>query len=93
MSTHHAAIEQLNRIFSGSIGIPIALALLGAYRRDPRRSDLIRMAWALFALFWAEAVLGGISVMVKLAWFSVMGHFLLAIALVAIAMCDAPARR
>ncbi len=86
VSTHHAAIEQLNRIFSGAIGVPIALALLGAYRREPRRRDLIRMAWVLFALFWAEAVLGGISVMVKLAWVSVMGHFLLALALVAIAL-------
>ncbi len=86
VSTHHAAIEQLNRIFSGAIGVPIALALLGAYRREPRRTDLIRMAWVLFALFWAEAVLGGISVMVKLAWVSVMGHFLLALALVAIAL-------
>jgi heme a synthase len=86
VSTHHAAIEQLNRIFSGAIGVPIALALLGAYRRDPRRNDLVRMAWVLFALFWAEAVLGGISVMVKLAWVSVMGHFLLALALVGIAL-------
>ena len=86
VSSHHAAIEQLNRIFSGAIGVPIALALLGAYRREPRRNDLIRMAWALFALFWAEAVLGGISVMVKLAWVSVMGHSLLALALVAIAL-------
>ena len=31
VSGHHAAIEQVNRIFSGAIGIPIALALLGAY--------------------------------------------------------------
>jgi cytochrome c oxidase assembly protein subunit 15 len=86
VSTHHAAIEQLNRIFSGAIGVPIALALLGAHRRQPRRNDLVRMAWVLFALFWAEAVLGGISVMVKLAWVSVMGHFLLALALVGIAL-------
>jgi cytochrome c oxidase assembly protein subunit 15 len=86
VSTHHAAIEQLNRIFSGAIGIPIGLALLGAYLRDPRRRDLVIQGWCLFALFWAEAVLGGISVMVKLAWVSVMGHFLLAIALVGIAL-------
>ncbi len=86
VSTHHAAIEQLNRIFSGAIGVPIALALLGAYRREPRRDDLVRMSWVLLGLFWAEAVLGGISVMVKLAWVSVMGHFLLALALVGIAL-------
>jgi cytochrome c oxidase assembly protein subunit 15 len=86
VSTHHAAIEQLNRIFSGAIGAPIALALVGAYLRAPRRDDLVRLAWVLFGLFWAEAVLGGISVMVKLAWVSVMGHFLLALALVAVAL-------
>jgi cytochrome c oxidase assembly protein subunit 15 len=86
VSGHHAAIEQLNRIFSGAIGIPIGLALVGSYLREPRRRDLVRQAWLLFALFWAEAVLGGISVMVKLAWVSVMGHFLLAITLVGIAL-------
>ena len=86
VSTHHAAIEQLNRIFSGAIGLPIGLALLGAYRRVPRRHDLIALAWVLFGLFWAEAVLGGIAVEVKLAWVSVTGHFLLAIALVAVAL-------
>src|SRR3954452_23322093 len=47
VSTHHALIEQLNRIFSGAIGIPIGLALLGAYRVRPRRSDLIALAWVL----------------------------------------------
>jgi cytochrome c oxidase assembly protein subunit 15 len=86
VSTHHAAIEQLNRIFSGAIGIPIALALIGAYQLRPRRRDLVRLAWVLFGLFWCEAILGGISVMVKLAWFSVMSHFLLALALVSVAL-------
>ena len=86
VSSHHAAIEQLNRIFSGAIGLPIALALLGAYRVRPRRDDLVRLAWILFGLFWAEAVLGGISVKVRLAWVSVTGHFLLAIALIAVAL-------
>ena len=86
VSSHHAAIEQLNRIFSGAIGIPIALALLGAYWRRPRRRDLVQLGWVLFGLFWAEAVLGGISVRVKLAWVSVTGHFLLAIALVGVAL-------
>jgi cytochrome c oxidase assembly protein subunit 15 len=86
VSSHHAAIEQLNRIFSGAIGLPIALALLGAYFVRPKRSDLVRLAWILFGLFWAEAVLGGISVKVRLAWVSVTGHFLLAIALIGVAL-------
>ena len=86
VSTHHAAIEQVNRLFSGAIGIPLALAVFAAYRLEPRRRDLIRLAWVLFGLFWCEAIIGGISVQVKLAWVSVMGHFLLALALVSIAL-------
>jgi cytochrome c oxidase assembly protein subunit 15 len=86
VSTHHALIEQLNRFFSGAIGVPIGLALLGAYLVGPKRPDLVRLAWILFGLFWAEAVLGGISVKVRLAWVSVTGHFLLAIGLIGIAI-------
>jgi cytochrome c oxidase assembly protein subunit 15 len=86
VSTHHALIEQLNRIFSGLIGIPLALGLLAAYWRVPRRRDLVVPAWILFGLFWAEAIMGGIAVEVKLAWVSVMGHFLLAVALVSVAL-------
>jgi cytochrome c oxidase assembly protein subunit 15 len=40
----------------------------------------------MLVLYLGNAVLGGISVMVKLAWVSVMGHFLLAMALVAVAL-------
>jgi heme a synthase len=86
VSTHHAAIEQINRLFSGAIGIPLALTVFAAYRLSPARKDLVRLAWVLFGLFWCEAIVGGISVQVKLAWVSVMGHFLLALALVSVAL-------
>ncbi|MDZ4826873.1 MAG: COX15/CtaA family protein [Actinomycetota bacterium] len=86
LETSESAIEQLNRIFSGLIGVPLAAALFCAYRRRPRRTDLIVRAWLMLALFFANAVVGGVSVMVELAWFSVMGHFLLAIALVGVAL-------
>ena len=83
---HHEAIEQLNRLLSGVIGVPIVLALVAAYRRRPRRHDLISLTWVLFALFLGQAVLGGITVLLDLAWVSVMGHFLLAIVLVGLAL-------
>jgi cytochrome c oxidase assembly protein subunit 15 len=86
VSTHHAAIEQLNRIFSGLIGVPIVIALVAAYLRVPRRRDLVNLGWLLLALFLSEAVLGGISVMLELAWFSVSSHFLLAVALIGVAL-------
>jgi cytochrome c oxidase assembly protein subunit 15 len=86
VSSSHAAVEQLNRIFSGLLGIPLALALIAAYQVRPRRGDLVRLGWLLFGLFWGQAVLGGITVMLDLVWVSVTGHFLLAIALIAIAL-------
>jgi cytochrome c oxidase assembly protein subunit 15 len=86
VATGHAAIEQVNRIFSGLLGIPLGLALLGAYWRVPRRRDLVVLSWVLVVLFLCEAVLGGIAVRVELAWVSITGHFLLAIALVAVGL-------
>jgi cytochrome c oxidase assembly protein subunit 15 len=86
VATHHAAIEQANRIFSGLIGIPLGITVLMAYQLRPRRRDIVKLGWILFALFWGEAIIGGISVEVELAWFSVMSHFLLALALVSVAL-------
>jgi cytochrome c oxidase assembly protein subunit 15 len=86
VATDHAAIEQINRIFSGLIGIPLVLTLVAVYQLRPRRGDLLLRAWILVALFLSEAVVGGISVHLELAWFSVMSHFLLALALVSIAL-------
>jgi heme a synthase len=86
VATHHAAIEQINRLFSGLIGIPLGITVLAAYQLRPRRRDLQKLAWILFGLFWCEAIVGGISVEVKLAWVSVMSHFLLALGLVSVAI-------
>jgi cytochrome c oxidase assembly protein subunit 15 len=86
VDSSHEAIEQVNRGFSGAIGVPIGLALIFSYRRRPRRRDLVMLSWSMLLLFLGNAVLGGVSVLVKLAWVSVMGHFLLAIALVAVAL-------
>jgi cytochrome c oxidase assembly protein subunit 15 len=86
VGSEHEAIEQLNRLFSGAILIPIVLVLIASYRRTPRRRDLVRLSWVMLVVYLANAVLGGVSVLVELAWLSVMGHFLLAIALVGIAL-------
>jgi cytochrome c oxidase assembly protein subunit 15 len=86
VGTKHEAIEQLNRLFSGAIVIPIVLILIASYRFKPRRHDFVALSWLMLVLYFGNAVLGGISVLVKLAWVSVMGHFLLAMALVAVAL-------
>jgi len=86
VATDHAAIEQINRIVSGLIGIPLALAVYAVYQVRPRRGDLVVRAWILLGLFLCEAVVGGVSVQLQLAWFSVMSHFLLAVALLSVAL-------
>jgi cytochrome c oxidase assembly protein subunit 15 len=86
VGTKHQAIEQINRLFSGAILVPIVIVLVCAYGLRPRRRDIIQLSWWMLVVYLMNAVLGGISVLVKLAWVSVMGHFLLAIGLVAIAL-------
>jgi len=64
----------------------VIAAVLGSRRRVPRRKDLTTLSWLLVAGVLFQIVLGGISVKVKLAPVSVMGHFLASIVLVGIAL-------
>ncbi|MFP5488165.1 MAG: COX15/CtaA family protein, partial [Acidimicrobiia bacterium] len=82
VSSKHAAIEQLNRLFTGVVGAAVIAAALGAYRRPPRRADLVVLAWLLVLGVLANAVLGGISVLVDLHPMAVQGHFLLSMGLI-----------
>jgi cytochrome c oxidase assembly protein subunit 15 len=79
-------IEQVNRLFTGLVSLGVIAAVLGSRRRVPRRSDLTALSWALVVGVVFQAVLGGISVKVKLAPVSVMGHFLASIVLMGIAL-------
>lgn len=84
VSSKHAAIEQLNRLFTGVVALAVIAAVLGSYRRaGPRRTDLIRLSWLLVVGVLANAVLGGISVLVDLHPIAVQGHLLLSMALIA----------
>jgi cytochrome c oxidase assembly protein subunit 15 len=82
VSSKHAAIEQLNRLFTGVVGAAVIAAALGAYRRPPRRLDLIVLGWLLVIGVLANAVLGGISVLVDLHPAAVQGHMLLSMGLI-----------
>lgn len=85
-SNKNQLIEQLNRLFTGLVCIGVAAAVLGSRRRVPRRSDLTTLSWILVVGVIFQAVLGGISVKVKLAPVSVMSHFLASIVLVGVAL-------
>lgn len=82
VSSKHAAIEQINRLFTGVVGAAAIAAVLGAFWRVPRRRDLTRLALLIAGGVVANAVLGGISVLVDLHPMAVQGHLLLSMALI-----------
>ena len=83
VSSKHAAIEQINRFFTGVVGIAVIAAVLGSLvRAGERRRDLVRLSVLLVLGVIANAVLGGISVLVDLHPLAVQGHLLLSMALI-----------
>ena len=85
VSSKHAAIEQINRLFTGVVGLAAIAAVLGALVRTPRRRDLTVLSILVAGGVVANAVLGGISVLVDLHPLAVQGHLLLSMALIVVA--------
>lgn len=83
VSTPHAAIEQLNRLFTGVVAASVIAAMLAALLVRPRNARAVRLALLLVAGTVGQVVLGGIVVLTGLHPLSNMGHFLLSIALMA----------
>ena len=81
VSSTHAAIEQLNRLFTGIVAASVIAAALGALRVAPRRSPLVRHAMLLVLGVVGQVVLGGIVVLTGLHPLANMGHYLLSVAL------------
>lgn len=82
VSSTHAAIEQLNRLFTGLVSLSVVLAVLMAYFRVPRRRDLVFLAWSLVAGVAAQIIIGGIVVLTGLHPLWNMAHFLVSMVLV-----------
>jgi heme a synthase len=84
----HLIIEQTNRMLTGvlivAVGWAIVAARLQRVHEGPGRRDdrmLTRLAWSQFWLVVANAVAGGITVLVQLNPWVVALHFVLAIGL------------
>ena len=96
----NAMVEFVNRMFTGLVSITVIVAVLGSFLRVPRRRDLIWLSVGLVAGVFAQAVLGGLTVLFELQPPFVMAHFLVSLALLANALVlhrraadpDAPAR-
>jgi len=82
-SDSHQWIESLNRMFTGLVSIAVIVAVLGSLVRTPRRRDLTWLSLGLVAGVFAQAVLGGLTVLFDLAPPFVMAHFLVSIVLLA----------
>ena len=86
VSSNHAAIEQVNRLFTGAVAVAVIAAVLGSQWRQPRRRDLTLLSLGLVAGVLGQIVLGGITVLVDLHPVAVQGHMLVSMALVATAV-------
>ncbi|MEZ5216722.1 MAG: COX15/CtaA family protein [Ilumatobacteraceae bacterium] len=86
VSSKHAAIEQINRLFTGAVSAAVLLAVLGALFRTPRRRDLTWLSLGLVAGVIGQAVLGAFVVWSHLNPVLVQGHFLLSMVLMANAL-------
>jgi cytochrome c oxidase assembly protein subunit 15 len=83
VSSGHAAIEQVNRLFTGLVAVAVIAAVLGSLWRVPRRRDLTALSLGLVAGVVGQIVLGGVTVLVDLHPLAVQAHFLLSMILVA----------
>jgi cytochrome c oxidase assembly protein subunit 15 len=77
----HAMIEFLNRMFTGLVSVAVIVCVLGSLVRVPRRRDLVWLSLGLVAGVFAQAVLGGLTVLFELQPPFVMAHFLLSLVL------------
>ena len=82
----HGWVEFLNRTFTGVVSVAVALAVLGSRRLRERRRDLTALSWGLVAGVFAQALLGGLVVLVHVAPIAVAGHYLLSAVLVGTAV-------
>jgi cytochrome c oxidase assembly protein subunit 15 len=80
----HKFIEFGNRTLTGLVGILALLSIWAVVTHWPRRRRMHRLAYGVLGGVVAQAVLGGITVRTGLNPFSVAGHFILSMVLVAL---------
>src|SRR5579884_2043264 len=82
----HQWVEFGNRLLTGVLTVVVVACLLGALGVRPRRRRLTWLAWSMPAGVVAQAVIGGITVLAGLAWWTVSVHFLVSMALIWLAV-------
>jgi heme a synthase len=79
----HGVIEYGNRLLTGLVIFAVGWAIIAVRLQRPRERWLERIVWSQFWLVVANAIAGGITVLVGLNPWVVAMHFVLAIALIA----------
>ena len=82
----HQWVEFGNRLLTVALVVVTAAVLLAALARRPRSRRLTWYAAAMPLGVVAQAVLGGITVLTGLAWYTVAAHFLVSMVLVWLAV-------
>lgn len=86
VSTGHAAIEQINRLFTGFVSVAVISAGLGSIFLTPRRKSLIWLSSGLVLGVLMQVLLGAVVVLTGLNPWSNMAHLLVSLALVTTAV-------
>ncbi len=82
VSSKHAAIEQINRVFTFLVAAAVALAAVAAWFRRPQRRDLMVLAGVMLVGIPAQGLVGAVVVWTKLYPAAVQLHFVLSMVLV-----------
>lgn len=82
VSNSHAAIEQVNRLFTGVVAASVILAVMLSLRLRPKRRDLVGMSFGLVLGVLVQVILGGLVVLTGLNPFFNIAHFLVSIFLI-----------
>jgi cytochrome c oxidase assembly protein subunit 15 len=77
----NAMVEFVNRVFTGLVSVAVIVCVLASLFRVPRRRDLVWLSLGLVAGVFAQAVLGGLTVLFELQPQFVMAHFLVSLVL------------
>ncbi|MBB4964675.1 COX15/CtaA family protein [Saccharothrix violaceirubra] len=82
----HQWVEFGNRTLTGLVGIIAALCVLAAWFGTPRRRRVLVLALIQLGGVALQAVVGGITVLTGLLWWTVSVHFLISMGLVWLAV-------
>jgi cytochrome c oxidase assembly protein subunit 15 len=80
-ASYHALVEFVNRCIITTVGVVVGLSVVASLLRRPFRRDLVLLSGGLVAGYLGEAVLGGVTVLMKLAPTLVAAHLVLAMLL------------